>query len=258
MNPRRLDGGPEELASLILHNLQGAFPGVGFFLVPLDQTGFGVFWRYKAPGAPSEKDVREYMGRNWPDINLKAGDSDGQTLAGMSASSAGAVQRASSFANSTRRTGSKKTCPECKQESRMSARVCIYCGHGFPRCDHCDTLIVQGARFCSKCGLMIPVPSPPPPALTPDSLPPAAKLLYDAISAIDNEQSAREFFDGEAEQIQRAKDAGTFETQYSATGIICQLLRECFEAGMTPERVAMWRRVIRAVSLAVALRSVGR
>ncbi len=252
MNPRRLDGGPQELASLLLRNLQGAFPGVEFSLEPLDQTEFAVYWRYKAPGAPSEKDVRVYMASHWPSIDAKLRDSGERTLAGMSANSVRAVQQASSLASSMRRKGNRKTCPECKQELRMSARVCIYCGHGFPLCEDCNTLIVPGARFCAKCGHML-VPAPTP-ALTPYSLPPAAKLLYDAISSIDNEQHARDFFDSSVSQIQRELNAGTLKVQRSATDIICLLLGGCFKAGMTPERVAMWRRVIVAASADAALR----
>ena len=252
MNPRRLDGGSQELASLLLRNLRGAFPGVEFSLEPLDQTEFGVYWRYKAPGAPSEKDVRVYMASQWPSIDAKLRDSGERTLAGMSANSAGAVQQASSLASSMRRKGNRKTCPECKQELRMSARVCIYCGYGFPRCEYCDALIVPSARFCSKCGVML-VPAPTP-ALTPDSLPPAAKLLYDTISPIDDKQRARDFFDNSVSQIQRDLNAGTLKDQHSATDIICLLLGACFKAGMTPERVAMWRRVIVAASADAALR----
>ena len=253
MNPRRLDGGPQELASLILRNLQGAFAGVEFSLEPLDQTEFGVYWRYKAPGAPSEKDVRVYMALHWPSIDAKLRDSDDRTLVRVSANSAGVVQRASSLADSTRRKGNKKTCPACNQELRTSARVCIYCGHGFPLCEYCNTLIVPGARFCSKCGLdLFSVPAP---ALTPDSLPPAAKFLYDAISQIDNEQHAREFFNSLALHLPQELNAETWKAGQSATDIICLLLGECFKASMTPERVAMWRRVIVAASVDAALRA---
>ena len=133
----------------------------------------------------------------------------------------------------------------------MSARVCICCGHGFPRCDICDTLIVPGARFCSKCGL----PAVPPPALTPDSLSPGAKILYDAISPIDNEQHARDFFDSLVAKFRLNLDAGTLEARHSAVEVVCRLLGECFRAGMTPERVAMWRKVIVAASVDAALRA---
>jgi ribosomal protein L40E len=251
MNPRRLDGGSQELASLILRNLQGAFPGVEFSIVPLDQTEFVVYWRYKAPGAPSEKDVRLHMALHWPSIDARLRDFDMQAIAGISASSAGAAQRASSLASSVRRKGNKKACPACNQELRMSARVCIYCGYGFPLCEYCNTLIVPGARFCSKCGLdLFSVPTP---TLTPDSLPPAAKFLYDAISQIDNEQHAREFFNSLAWHLPRELSVETWKAGQSATDIICLLLGECFKAGMTPERVAMWRRVIVAASVDAAL-----
>ncbi|MGO8736649.1 MAG: hypothetical protein ACLQVM_28105 [Terriglobia bacterium] len=99
--------------------------------------------------------------------------------------------------------------------------------------------------------MLVPAPTP---ALTPYSLPPAAKLLYDAISSIDNEQHARDFFDSSVSQIQRELNAGTLKVQRSATDIICLLLGGCFKAGMTPERVAMWRRVIVAASADAALR----
>jgi len=99
---------------------------------------------------------------------------------------------------------------------------------------------------------MLPVPSPP---LTPDSLAPAAKFLYDAISQIDNEQHAREFFNGLAMQLPRELNVETWKVGQSATDIICLLLGECFKAGMTPERVAMWRRVIVAASVDAALRA---
>jgi hypothetical protein len=63
-NPRRLDGGSEELGNLTRTTLQSAFPGVEFFVESLDQTEFGVYWKYKAPRAPSERDVRVHMAQH--------------------------------------------------------------------------------------------------------------------------------------------------------------------------------------------------
>jgi hypothetical protein len=82
MNPRRLKEGSQGLGELIRHTLQRAFPGVEFSVVPLDQTEFGVHWKYKAPGAPGEKEVREHLAERWPSIDAKLRDSDVQSVTG--------------------------------------------------------------------------------------------------------------------------------------------------------------------------------
>jgi hypothetical protein len=209
MNPRRLDGGSQELGELIRHSLQGTFPGIEFFLEPLDQTEFGVYWKYKAPGAPSEKDVRVHMALNWPSIDAKLRDSDVQAIAGRTG---GATGVASILQSLKPKNKSLKTCPHCGKDCRRSARACVHCGAPFPTCYVCGGMLYADEKYCGKCGVEYhsrPLPVPVP-ALTPDSLSPDARRLFDAITLIDNEQSAREFFDAEAAQIQRAKDAGTF------------------------------------------------
>lgn len=129
----------------------------------------------------------------------------------------------------------------------MSARLCIYCGYGFPRHDYCGALIVPGARFCGKCGLMLPVFSPPP---SLDSLSSPVQALFDIISPIDNEERAREFFNAKVEELRRYEEDGRFP----AVDVVCRLLGLCFQV-MPPERVAMWRRVIVAASVDAALRA---
>src|ERR1022692_620559 len=41
---------------------------------------FGVHWKYKAPGAPGEKEVRVHLAEQWPSIDAKLRDSDGRTF----------------------------------------------------------------------------------------------------------------------------------------------------------------------------------
>jgi hypothetical protein len=150
MNPRRLDGGSQELASLILHSLQGAFPGVEFNLEPLDQTEFGVYWIYKAPGAPTEKDVRVYMALHWPSIDAKLRDSDGQAFAGRTGRATG-IQ--SVLQTLKPKSKSVKVCKWCQAENRRSARGCTSCGASFPSCALCGSLLGETDRFCGKCGI---------------------------------------------------------------------------------------------------------
>jgi len=150
MNPRRLDGGPQELASIILRNLQGAFPGVEFSLEPLDQTEFGVYWRYKAPGAPSEKDVRVHMALHWPSVDAKLRDSDARTLAGRT----GGVTDIQPIVRTFKpKSKSAKLCPRCHVENRRAAKGCKSCGAAFPSCVVCGHMLQDDERYCTKCGL---------------------------------------------------------------------------------------------------------
>jgi hypothetical protein len=151
MNRRRLDGGSQELASLILRNLQGAFPGVEFSLEPHGQTEFGVYWRYKAPGAPTEKDIRVYMALHWPSIDAKLRDSDARTLAGRTR---GATDIQSVFQPLKPKRKSVKLCKRCGAENRRSARGCTTCNAHFPACVVCDHLLEDGDRYCGYCGLL--------------------------------------------------------------------------------------------------------
>jgi RNA polymerase subunit RPABC4/transcription elongation factor Spt4 len=150
MNPRRLDGGSQELASLILHSLQGAFPGVEFSLEPLDQTEFGVYWRYKAPGAPSEKDVRVYMALHWPSIDAKLRDSDGPTPVGRRG---GMTAIESPLQTLRPKKKSVKVCRHCHAENRRSAKVCNNCGYCFPWCVMCNRTLQEEDKFCPGCGI---------------------------------------------------------------------------------------------------------
>jgi hypothetical protein len=150
MNPRQLDGGSTELASLILHNLQGSFPGVEFSVVPLDQTEFGVYWQYKAPGAPSEKAVRVHMASQWPSIDTKLGDSDEQMVADL-AQAARNLQSVVRAVKPPKR--STKTCPRCGSEQRKSAKGCTQCGLGFPQCVYCGHVLQYDDKYCGHCGL---------------------------------------------------------------------------------------------------------
>lgn len=147
---RQLDGGPRELALIINRGLQSAFPGVEFFLEPLDQTEFGVYWRYKAPGAPSEKDVRVYMALHWPSIDAKLRDSDGRALAGRTG---GATDIRPVLQTLKPKKASRKTCRRCGADNRRSAKGCSVCGHGFPACVVCGTFLEDQDRFCPKCGI---------------------------------------------------------------------------------------------------------
>jgi hypothetical protein len=243
MNRRKLDGGLEELASLIHRSLQNAFRDVGFQLESIGENGFCICWGYGVPGAPCENDVRESMARSWPDIHLKLVDSDKLSRADITSTATRIAATAGALANPSRRKRGKKTCLKCEQESKMSARACIYCGSLFPSCVVCNALIIPGARFCGKCGLQVPGPSR---KTSPDLLPPATSLLYRAILPIEDEQSAREFFDREValSPLQKAE----------SVEILCRHLGECFKAGLSAERIAMWRRVIVAASVAAALR----
>lgn len=153
MNPRRLDGGSQELASIIHHNLQGAFPGVEFFLELLDQTGLRVYWRYEVPGAPSEKDVRVYLALNWPSIDAKLSDSDGQASAGRIREMADtASQLAAAPAAIKPKSKSMKQCKHCGSENRRSARACNNCGCPFPQCCVCEKVLQEEDKCCSGCG----------------------------------------------------------------------------------------------------------
>jgi hypothetical protein len=154
MNPRRLDGGSQELASLILRNLQGAFPGVEFSLEPLDQTEFGVYWRYKAPSAPSEKDVRVYMALHWPSIDAKLRDSDGRAFAGRRGEMTDTVsQLAAAPAAIKPPKKSVRICGHCGAELRRSAKLCTTCGWSFPTCVLCGHVLYPEDNFCGGCGL---------------------------------------------------------------------------------------------------------
>ena len=154
MGQRRLDGGSQELASLILHNLQGAFRGVEFSIVPLDQTEFGICWRYKAPGAPSEKDVRVHMALNWPSIDAKLRDSDGQAVGGRMGEMIGTPsQPAAALAAIKPPKKSVRICGHCGAEMRRSAKRCTTCGWGFPTCVVCSHVLYPEDAFCGGCGL---------------------------------------------------------------------------------------------------------
>jgi hypothetical protein len=153
MNPRRLDGGAQELGELIRNSLQGAFPGVEFSLEPLDQTEFGVCWKYKAPGAPSEKDVRVYMALHWPSIDAKLRDSDGQAFAGRTR---GATDIQTVPQPLKSRSKSAKLCRRCGAENRKSNPGCTQCGAAFPFCPVCDYLFQDGEKYCPKCGTLRP------------------------------------------------------------------------------------------------------
>jgi hypothetical protein len=152
MNPRRLDGGSEELASIILRNLQGAFPGVEFSVVPLDQTEFGVYWRYKAPGAPTERDIRLHLAAHWPSIDAKLRDSDERTLARRTAGPPNLSALMQLLKPAKRK--STKACRRCGSEQRRGAAGCSQCGAAFPQCAYCSRVLQEEDKYCSKCGLM--------------------------------------------------------------------------------------------------------